>query len=258
MRSRSASGDRSGAGENVGIAATGSTAGGFGRRSDVGVDRQVVDGDRAAFGQHHRALHHVAQLADVAGPLVAAKPLPDAGVDLGRRRAHPVRREIGEPARERLDLRRPLAQRRDLDRDAVEAEVEIAPERALVDRGFQVTVGGGQHANVDRARLRAAEPEHLPLLQHAQQLDLDRDRHLADLVEEEGAALRGLEQAGLGLDRAGERAALVAEQLALQQRRGERRAVEADERLVRSAATACGSVARTPPCRRRCRRTAAR
>ena len=53
-----------------------------------------------------------------------------------------------------------------------------------------------------------------------EQLRLRRRRHLADLVEEDGAAVRRLEQAGLGRLGAGERAALVAEQLALEQALG--------------------------------------
>ena len=55
-------------------------------------------------------------------------------------------------------------------------------------------------------------------------------RHLADLVEEDGAAVGGLEQAALLLPRVGERAPLVAEQLALEQLLGQRRAGDVDER----------------------------
>ena len=55
--------------------------------------------------------------------------------------------------------------------------------------------------------------------------------HRADLVEEERAAVRVLDQARPRRCRAGEGAARVAEQLVLEQRFGERRAVEGDERL---------------------------
>ena len=59
--------------------------------------------------------------------------------------------------------------------------------------------------------------------------------HLADLVEEDRALVGRLELADLLLGRAGERALLVAEQLAFQQRLGQRGAVEADERPVACA-----------------------
>ena len=55
------------------------------------------------------------------------------------------------------------------------------------------------------------------LLQDAQELHLEVQRHLADLVEEQRAAVRRLEAAHAVAHRAGERAAHVAEQLALEQ-----------------------------------------
>ena len=78
----------------------------------------------------------------------------------------------------------------------------------------------------------AADALELVLLQEAQQLDLDRRRDLADLVEEQRAAVGLLEAPFAPPDRAGERAALVAEELALEQRLGERGAVQLDERLL--------------------------
>ena len=56
---------------------------------------------------------------------------------------------------------------------------------------------------------------------------------LADLVEEEGASLGGLDLARLVAHRPGERPADVAEQLARQQLIGEGGAVHGDERLLR-------------------------
>src|SRR5204862_2480674 len=61
-----------------------------------------------------------------------------------------------------------------------------------------------------------------------QELGLQAERQLADLVEEQGALVGELEAAELLLGGAGERALLVTEQLALDQRLGERRAVDRD------------------------------
>ena len=79
---------------------------------------------------------------------------------------------------------------------------------------------------------RAAEPLDLPFLEHPQQLGLQLQRQLADLVEEDGPAVGQLEAAGLRGERAGERAALAAEELALDQRPGQRAAVDHDEVAV--------------------------
>ena len=80
---------------------------------------------------------------------------------------------------------------------------------------------------------RAAEALELALLEHAQQLGLDGRRHLADFVEKQHAAVGLLDAARLGADRAGEGAALVAEQLRLEQLIRKRRAVDRDERPCR-------------------------
>ena len=73
-------------------------------------------------------------------------------------------------------------------------------------------------------RARAAQALELALLQHAQQLRLQLQRDLADLVEKHRAVVGQLEAADALRDRAGERAPLVPEQLALEQARsGSRR-----------------------------------
>jgi hypothetical protein len=69
-------------------------------------------------------------------------------------------------------------------------------------------------------------------LEHAEQFRLHGERHLADLVEEDRAAARRFEEAAVILGRAGERAAAVAEELALEQGLGDRGAVDGEERLV--------------------------
>src|SRR4029453_13569073 len=70
----------------------------------------------------------------------------------------------------------------------------------------------------------------LAVREHAQQLPLHAERQLADLVQEDRPAVRRLEQALAVAVRAGERAAEVPEELALEQRRRERRAVADHER----------------------------
>ena len=76
----------------------------------------------------------------------------------------------------------------------------------------------------------APEPAHRAVLQDLEQLGLEHLAQESDLVEEERAPVRGLEQTGLRLARLGEGAALVAEQLGLEQRLRDRRAVDVDER----------------------------
>ena len=104
------------------------------------------------------------------------------------------------------------------------------------DGALDVDVGRRDDAHVDFDGAARADRPHLAFLQHAQQLDLQRRRHLADFVEEHRAGVRGLEHAlGVG-DRAGERALDVAEELGFEQRFGERAAVDRHERPARAVA----------------------
>ena len=125
-----------------------------------------------------------------------------------------------------------LAQRGQGDREHVEAVVEVLAERPGRDRRGEVLVRRGDEAHVGLERLGPAEALVLARLQHPQELDLRGQRQVADLVEEQRAALRAIEPPLLAPDGAGEGAALVAEELRLEQRLGERGAVDLDEGLA--------------------------
>ncbi len=89
---------------------------------------------------------------------------------------------------------------------------------------------GCDEAEVDALGLRRADRHDLALLNGTQQLGLHAGGELADFVEEDGAAFGRAEEAGLVAHRAGERAAVVAEELGFGEGLGERRAVHGDER----------------------------
>ena len=127
-----------------------------------------------------------------------------------------------------------LAQRRHRDLEDVDPVEQILAELLVRDHRRQVLVRRRDDPHVDLDRLGAADRRERALLQHAQELDLQRGGHVADLVEEERAAVGDLEQARLILHRAGERAADVTEQRALEQVVVERGAVLHDERLLRA------------------------
>ena len=95
----------------------------------------------------------------------------------------------------------------------------------------------GHDAHVDLERSLAAEALDPLVLEDAQELGLERRRHVADLVQEQGAAVGDLELAAAGRSRAGEGPALVAEQLALEQRLRDGGAMDRDEWSVRARAS---------------------
>lgn len=90
-------------------------------------------------------------------------------------------------------------------------------------------MGGADEPEIHCDRGFAAQALQPMFLQHTQQLGLHRQRHVADFVQEQGAALRLLEVAAPGLGRAGEGALFVAEQFGLDQALRNRRAIDRDE-----------------------------
>ena len=118
---------------------------------------------------------------------------------------------VDEVVDQRKDVARALAQCGQLHRGDIEAVVEVEPKVPGLYRLLQVDVGGGDQAHVHRNGFARAQPHHLALLQHAQQLDLHRQRQIADFVKEQRAAVGGFEPAGPSLLGTGKRASFVAE-----------------------------------------------
>ena len=175
------------------------------------------------------ALHQVGQLADIARPVVLTQRHDRARVEADRAALLVLhaRDQLAHQQRNVLDA---LAQRCHLDGEDVEAVVQVLAEAALLDHLLEVLVGGRDDAHIGALGLIAADSLEGALLQHAQQLDLHRQRHIADFIEEQRAPVGQLEAPRPAGDGTGERALLVAEQFAFQQLRRDRPAVDRHER----------------------------
>jgi hypothetical protein len=198
--------------------------------------RQVDARDVVRLGDRDRALDRVLELAHVAGDSRSAGARPSRRART-RAPSCPRGARTSRGSRPRAaDVLRALAQRRQLDRDDVQAIEQVLAEPSLLHQLLQRHVRRGDDARVDDVHLVVAEPSHLAALEEAQQLDLRRQRHVADLVEEQRAALGLLDQAATRLRRAREGAAHVSEQLAFDEAFGQRRAVDGHEGPVLPAA----------------------
>src|SRR5262245_25536673 len=105
---------------------------------------------------------------------------------------------------------------------------------AKLSRGHQfgeIPVGGGNHANVNMG-LRLIRPDRMDfsVFEEPQEERLHAQAHLPHLVEKQRAAMCELGLTALVAERAREAALHVAEQLRLEQRLGEARAVHCDKR----------------------------
>src|SRR5258708_26759821 len=112
-----------------------------------------------------------------------------------------------------------LAKGRKLHLHDGEAIVEVGSESMGLHFGAQALVRCGDDAHVDGLVACASDGLDLAPLEHAQDLRLKIERELAYLVEEDRSAGRRRERALARRDGSGERAALVTEELALQQLR---------------------------------------
>ena len=123
----------------------------------------------------------------------------------------------------------PLTQGRQAQANHVEAVKQVFPKAAFLDALLQVLVRGGNHAHIGLDGVVATDAVKMPVRQHAQQPCLQVKRHVANFIEEQRAAIGLLEAAAPHGLRAGEGAALMAEQFALQQVLRDGRRVDGDE-----------------------------
>jgi hypothetical protein len=167
-----------------------------------------------AFRVHQGVFQGIRQFPDVARPVVGAQGVerlggnPDfaplmAAAQVGQQGIHQQR-----------DVLPPLAQGRHMQGQHAQAVIQVGPECPVAHHGGKIPMRGREDADIHLAGLVLAQPLDFPFLQHAQQFHLDIQRHLADLVQQQGAAVGGLETTLARRRRAGEGAAGMAEQFA--------------------------------------------
>ena len=255
-------------GPNIAFIAAGfamAIAGAAGARARDGrphlLERQVLAGWIGPLAaEEDGALDHVAQLADVAGPARRRAAAASASRRDRRDAAAPAARAAcADEARARAAA---ISARRSrsggiVERDAVEAEEEVLAEAAArrPPASRSRLVAATKRTSIARGFERA-DAEHLPLLEHAQELGLrSAERHLADLVEEHRAAVGGLEQAGAWPRSAPVKAPRSWPKSSLSSSvSGSAAQLRRTNGPLARAATACGASRRAPPCRRRSRR----
>ena len=178
-----------------------------------------------AAGQQDRPFDDVFQFAHVARPLHARQGAQGFRRDAVDIASHAAGDFEGKRLHQQRDVVGTLAQRRQVDREHVEPVVEIAAEFPVDNHLLEIAVGGGDQSNVGLNQLVAPQTFELLLLEDAQQFGLQFQRHIAHFIEEQGAFVRQFEAADTLGAGPGERAAFVAEQIALQQPGGHRGAV---------------------------------
>ena len=150
---------------------------------------------------------------------------------LHRRRQTPV--SLGFLGQERveqlLDVVPALSERRQEQLDDGQPVVQVLAKAAVGHPIAQIAPGRGNHPDVGLLFPLGAHWAVGVALEQAQQAGLGLERQLADLVQEERAPPGGPDQPIPPLLGTGEGPSLVAEQLGLDQRAGQRSTVDGDE-----------------------------
>ena len=113
------------------------------------------------------------------------------------------------------DILGSLPQRWKLERNDVEAVVEVLSKCLLFNALFQITVSGGNDTDVEVSTDGGSNSPNLAILKKLQQLDLGGRRQLLDLVQNGGALIGLLEETSFVDMRSGKSALGVSEELAL-------------------------------------------
>ena len=189
-------------------------------------DGQIVDFDRGVPRQRERALHHALELAHVAWPVVGEQRV---GSRARQRELTRLAVPLEKVRRELENIFAALPQRRHVDLDAGQPVIQIGPKHAGLHETAQLLVRGRHDARVDPMQAVAADPFDRQVLKRAQQLRLRRERQVGDLVEKQRAAVCAFELSAAPAH-AGRRPVLDAEELGLEQRLDNRRAIDRHER----------------------------
>ena len=100
-----------------------------------------------------------------------------------------IRSFLARDLRNHLGLVGSLSQGRQPDLHAAQPVVKVRAERACFGHAAEIAMGRADQPDIDRHGLQRAERPHLAIFKHAQEPGLQCDRHVADLIEEQRAAV---------------------------------------------------------------------
>jgi hypothetical protein len=129
-----------------------------------------------------------------------------------------------------------LTKRRDPQGHNREPVVKVFTKGGVLNHGGEVTVGGGDDADVDVDGSSGADLGEVSFLENAKELDLNFQGELTDFVKEEGSTIGRFDDARLAGQSSGKGAANMAEEFRFDEIRRNSTAVDGDEGAVATAA----------------------
>ena len=138
--------------------------------------------------QGRKTVHQIGQFTHIARPSVGLEQFQHVGRKFQRTLTgqHML---VGIKSQQAGNVIRPLAQCRGGDGQHVDAVVKVFTEAPRSHFCFEIFVGGGHHAHVDRHLTRAPHGQDAAFLQNTKQLDLHVHGQVADFVQKQGATM---------------------------------------------------------------------
>src|SRR5690349_20265666 len=133
---------------------------------------QGVNAEHVAGAEHDRALEHVLELADVAGPVVSLEDRESLRRDPPNVLAEILAELLQEMRDEQRNVLASLAQRRQVDREHVQTIEEVLSHHPVSHRGLEVAIRRRDEAHVGLDVARVSDPANLADLDRTQELDL--------------------------------------------------------------------------------------
>jgi hypothetical protein len=140
-----------------------------------------------AVGDDGRVFETIAQLADIAGPVIGTKVVQRRTGKSGQRLPQLAAEDPQEVVGQLGDILPPLPKGGKGQGKGVEAVKEIQAKGTLPATLFEIAMGGNDDAEICRLRLIGADLFIDPFFQETQEFGLERQGHIADLVEKQGA-----------------------------------------------------------------------
>jgi hypothetical protein len=137
---------------------------------------------------------------------------------------------------ERKNIGATATERRNLESEDVQPEIKVFAKAAGLHSAGKIDISEGNQARFDVQGFRAAKAFKRAFLQNPQQFSLRPRRERGDFIENDGAVAPELEAAEFAFDRAGKRAAFVAEKFAFDKLRRKAGAINLQVRRVAARA----------------------
>src|SRR5712692_2167688 len=179
-----------------------------------------------AIAENHGSFDDVLDFAYVAGPAVGEEQTLGFGRNSPHITSQRFVKVFYKTRGKKHDISRSLAQRWQGNAQYRQAKKEIRAKRTFFHSLFKVTISGGQHPHIDLDFFVATQAKKRVRFQNSQELCLHVERHLANLIKEEGSTLGKFKQAAFLLFGVGKGKLFVAEEFALQQAAGDSCAIE--------------------------------